>query len=636
MRRQPIHLLILCGVLLIAAIAVGTIFIISNLRDRAFAASQRELHNIASVLAEQVDRAIKTVDLIEGSLIDRMADLGIENSEVYERLMSRHDVHLMLKDKVNGWPHIGSITLINAEGKLFNFSRFWPPPDIDVTDREFYKALKSNPNMTRFMGEPVRNRATGTWTIHLVRRVSGPKGEFLGLILGAMEMQYFEQSFAAIKLGPDSAITLFRDDGVLLARHTQVDPSAARTYAGNKTLMQVLGQTEHGPVQKIGDLDGNEQLISAHRLENYPFILAASITTDAALADWKHDANLLIIAATFMIFVIGGVIMLGVRQMRHYAAFSRERSEKNKAEQARVVAEAELLRKEHAVDLEKEQRRQSVDAAILSFREVVDSVLQTVNETVTTIRSTATALSTSSGETLERTRGAVATSNEASASVGSAATVADELLASIADIGRQLDGTMGLVRTAAGEAHATNQQVAGLAQAAQEIGAVVKLIQSIAAQTNLLALNATIESARAGEAGRGFAVVASEVKTLAVETAKATEQIAAKISAIQTSVGRAVEAIARITERMQEINSKTSTVADCMQQQNVAAGAISDNVANAAAGSKAVVSVLDVVTSAVTKTRSSADTVLAASEAVETAAANLREKVESFIRRVAA
>src|SRR6202035_127792 len=118
--------------------------------------------------------------------------------------------------------------------------------------------------------------------------------------------------------------------------------------------------------------------------------------------------------------------------------------------------------------------------------------------------------------------------------------------------------THNLVGIAANEANTTNQQIGGLAQAAQKIGDVVKLIQDVAGQTNLLALNATIEAARAGEAGRGFAVVASEVKSLAVQTAKATEEIAGQIAAVQASTGTAVEATRQIADRMQEIKQFTA------------------------------------------------------------------------------
>jgi len=285
--------------------------------------------------------------------------------------------------------------------------------------------------------------------------------------------------------------------------------------------------------------------------------------------------------------------------------------------------------------LEQEARRSVVDGAIHSFREGVESVLKTVTDSAAAMRSTATALSTSSGETSQRAAGAVHASNEASANVGAAAAAANQLLSSIAEISRQLTQATELIRSAVSEAHATNDEIAGLARSAQEIGDVVKLIQQVAGQTNLLALNATIEAARAGESGRGFAVVASEVKALAVQTAKATEQISAQIAAVQASTSSAVEAIRRNTDRMQEIDRYTSAVAASLAQQNAATGEISHNVQGAAEGTKAVVAVLEQVAGAVGKTLSSADTLLASSQAVEDAAGSLREKVEGFLHKVA-
>ena len=186
------------------------------------------------------------------------------------------------------------------------------------------------------------------------------------------------------------------------------------------------------------------------------------------------------------------------------------------------------------------------------------------------------------------------------------------------------------------EAKATDGEIEALAAAAQKIGDVVKLIRDIAGQTNLLALNATIEAARAGESGRGFAVVASEVKTLAVQTAKATEDIASQILAVQSSTTGAVEAIRRIAERMHEINRYTSAVAASIEQQSAATGQISCNVASAAQGIDVVVSVLGKVTDAATHTRASARTMLEGSQAVEAAGSELRTEVENFLAKVAA
>jgi NO-binding membrane sensor protein with MHYT domain/methyl-accepting chemotaxis protein len=299
------------------------------------------------------------------------------------------------------------------------------------------------------------------------------------------------------------------------------------------------------------------------------------------------------------------------------------------------ITERRRVVEERTAMIAQEQRRTMVDAAISAFRARVESVLQTVGDSTASMRSTATALYGSSDETSQRAEGALKTSHEASANVTTAATAADEMSSSIAEISRQLHKTADVVRTAVTEAQETNDEIAGLTTAAEKIGEVVKLIQNIAGQTNLLALNATIEAARAGEAGRGFAVVASEVKSLAVQTAKATEEIISHIAAVQTSTGAAVGAIRGIADRMHQINEYTSDVAASVEEQNAATGAISQNVSSAAEGTKVIVSVLSQVAGSATGARSSAQTMLAASEVMQSAAGNLRTEVESFLAKVA-
>jgi len=300
------------------------------------------------------------------------------------------------------------------------------------------------------------------------------------------------------------------------------------------------------------------------------------------------------------------------------------------------ITERRDTERERAAMQEQQQRRSVIDRAITAFRQRVEDHLRTVTDGAMAMRSTATVLLASSGQTSQRADGAVAASNEASTNVETAAIAADELAKSIVEISGQLATTTTIVRAAVEEAQGTNQQISALSEAAQKIGDVVKLIRTIAGQTNLLALNATIEAARAGEAGKGFAVVASEVKSLAVQTAKATEDISRLIGAVQTSTSSAVDAIGRIATRMQEIDGCTTSVSTAVQQQSAATSEISQNVAGAADGAKLVVSVLGNVTGAATETRQSAESVLTASQAVEAAAAELRHEVEGFLARVAA
>ncbi len=292
--------------------------------------------------------------------------------------------------------------------------------------------------------------------------------------------------------------------------------------------------------------------------------------------------------------------------------------------------------KERDALLQREERRRQADVAISSFRERVESGLRTVSQSAAAMKAAAKSLLTTSDHTLQRAESAVRGSNEASSNVETAAAAAQELSVSIKEISRQLGQTNDVVRSAAADAAATNDDITALAHIAQKIGDVVKLIQDIAGQTNLLALNATIEAARAGEAGRGFAVVASEVKSLAVQTAKATEEITHEILSVQSSSGKAVSAIRDITQRMQDINTYTSAVAISVDQQESATGEISHNVASAATGAKSIAMALGEVASGVTQTRSSAETMLTASEEVEDATAKLRKEVEEFLVTVAA
>jgi methyl-accepting chemotaxis protein len=287
-------------------------------------------------------------------------------------------------------------------------------------------------------------------------------------------------------------------------------------------------------------------------------------------------------------------------------------------------------------DVTEKAHRDTVDSAISSFRERVEIVLSTVRDCTATMKSTATNLFGSSEQTSLRAKGIVQASQGVSTSVGNAAAATQQMSGSATVIGQQVNQTTRIVHSAVSKVRATNDEFAGLSKAAQKIGDVISLIQQISQQTNLLALNATIEAARAGQAGRGFAVVASEVKSLALQTGKATEEVAEQISAVQASTKGAIQAVSSIEQCIDEISTYTAAVAGSIEEQGAATLDISNNVANAAQETGKITSVLGEVADAAIATRASAEIVLSASESVEGAVDNLRREIERFLGKVAA
>jgi methyl-accepting chemotaxis protein len=298
------------------------------------------------------------------------------------------------------------------------------------------------------------------------------------------------------------------------------------------------------------------------------------------------------------------------------------------------ITERRAADKERIALLEQENRRVATEEAIGTFREGVRTLLGTVSNSAADLRTTADALSSSSSQAASRTAGAAGASMEASANTERVAAAAEELGRSITEISGQIYETARLVEDAMSDAHSASALFTKLEDSASEIGDVVDLIKTIAGQTNLLALNATIEAARAGAAGRGFAVVASEVKSLAVQTAQATERISAQIKAVQEYTTQAVATIHNSKGRMLSISERATALSTAVQQQNSATQEISKNVENAASATKNVATLLAELSLAISESWNSARTVHGASQAVEKSTRDLHDRVDRFLKKV--
>jgi methyl-accepting chemotaxis protein len=223
---------------------------------------------------------------------------------------------------------------------------------------------------------------------------------------------------------------------------------------------------------------------------------------------------------------------------------------------------------------------------------------------------------------------------QSAANVQTVSSATEELSSSSQEIGSQVSESAKIARSAVDEIASANQQVLGLAEAAEKIGGVIDLIQDIAAQTNLLALNATIEAARAGEAGKGFAVVAQEVKSLAMQTAKATGEIGEHIVRVQGETKDAVTAIGSIGSTISRIDEIAASIASAVEEQIAATGEISRNVQEAANGTQEVTQNISGVSDGAQQTGAAATQMLSAVRNLSRQGATLREKVDRFLADV--
>ncbi|MGY3441903.1 MULTISPECIES: methyl-accepting chemotaxis protein [unclassified Bradyrhizobium] len=270
------------------------------------------------------------------------------------------------------------------------------------------------------------------------------------------------------------------------------------------------------------------------------------------------------------------------------------------------------------------------------FESAVGSIVSNVSASAVQLESAAGTLTRTAETTQNLSSQVAAASEEASSNMQSVASATEELSASVDEIGRRAKESSQIADSAVRQAEQTDARIGKLSRAAQEIGDVVKLITAIAEQTNLLALNATIEAARAGEAGRGFAVVASEVKSLASQTARATDEISTHISGMQAATQESVAAIKEIGGTIGQISGIATNIASSVEQQSAATQEIARSVQNVAQGTQEAASSVTQVNRGATETGAASEEVLNSARSLSVESSRLREELDRFMANIRA
>ncbi|MBR0756851.1 EAL domain-containing protein [Bradyrhizobium jicamae] len=316
LRGGPIRWLILGGTLLIAAIAIGATIMAGNFRERALHNSERELENTVLLLARHFDQQLEDFGVVQKDLIAFMQANGIATTpENFKQRMSGQGIHQMLKSKMDALAYVGALSVFDADGNLINTSVSWPTPQVTTADRTYFRIFKSSPYSPDMLVEPVYSRVTGVWTTVVARKVTGPNGEFLGVVGRGIEPANFEKFFATVALGDGAAIAMHHRDGTLIARYPHVDELIGKNYRTGPASQQRVFEMAQTTQRLISPLDGKARVISSRALTKFPIVIVAATTTEAALADWREQINILIAVAGASVLAIALLLYFVVRKL---------------------------------------------------------------------------------------------------------------------------------------------------------------------------------------------------------------------------------------------------------------------------------------------------------------------------------
>jgi signal transduction histidine kinase/HPt (histidine-containing phosphotransfer) domain-containing protein len=364
-RRRPSRSLIAGGIALALFVDLTAGVVIKQQHGRALRAAEREVGSLGAILARQISREFQTIEFVETGLLDQFNAMGILTAADFQERLSARGTHDLLREKANGLPHLGSLTLVNAAGKVINFSRFWPIPNIDVTDRDFYNELKTSPGRKSFISAPVENRANGSMVLHLAYRVNGSGGKFIGLVTGAVDIPYFDRFFKSLAPREGIAMAMFRRDGMMLVRQPLDGMVVGHHYPIAGLLESMQADTGLATSRKYEYDNFRNQVISANTIGKYPLVVIVTMSLEAALADWYSSALFLLLAAITLNIVIGGIVALCIRQFRSHELMLTARTQAAEAERARAVAEAEAAH-EHERAAEAASQAKSSFLAMMS------------------------------------------------------------------------------------------------------------------------------------------------------------------------------------------------------------------------------------------------------------------------------
>jgi PAS domain S-box-containing protein len=314
---RPSRIIAALGILVIVAVLGGASLLLAQKHDATLLDARREADNLALALSMETSRSFETIDLLVRQRVAAIRAAGVSTSAAFRTYASTFAIHETLKAEAASLAQVDLLSLVDADGKVINFNRYWPIPEISLVDRDYYVALRKDGAQQPFISTPVQNRGSGTWTIYIARRVDGPNGEFLGLVLGGISAQYFADLYKGLSLDGDSAIVLMRQDGVLLMRRPYIEGQIGRNLGGGLVLKALAqGGGKAGFAEDRSLVDGVLRISSARALTEFPVVVAITRTRDAVLRGWWTEAKGVMIGVALLALCVAGMVPVLFRRER--------------------------------------------------------------------------------------------------------------------------------------------------------------------------------------------------------------------------------------------------------------------------------------------------------------------------------
>lgn len=363
-RLDPIKILLGCCTAIAIIVAISAGLIVLSTYDNRVDEIRSQLEKLSSVLADHADRTFEALDLVELGVLAEITQGNELTPASFTGLMSDPSIYRRLHDRVAGLSEIDTLAILDDKGDLVNFSRYWPAPKTNASDRDYFKVVSQPNSPDVYISAPLQSLITKTWSIYFARRITSNTGDFLGVIVSSMRMVDLEKFYASIAVDRGDAITMLRTDGVLLARYPPPTEKVGRLAVDNATIANLINGRRF--VRQVGLWDGLDKFVATTRSVRYPLLINASATAPAALMRWKRQTWILAAAAVLLEAGIFAVAIVGSRELQGRLRLSRERFEKGQ-----MIAEAAL-----ALAREREAAAEEQSARDRRFRVAIETMRQ--------------------------------------------------------------------------------------------------------------------------------------------------------------------------------------------------------------------------------------------------------------------